>query len=1102
MMDKNACSSLFLILLLFEFSSCSSKKKTVLFDSISSKVSGLDFTNELKFDNKFNIYTYRNFYNGGGVAIGDINNDGLVDLYFTANQLPNRLYLNLGNFTFKDITEQSGVAGTRAWSTGVSMADVNGDGWLDIYVCNSGDVKGDNKENELFINNGNLTFTERAKEFGIADPGFSTHAAFFDYDKDNDLDLYILNNSYQAIGSFNLRKNIRGVRDSLGGDKLMRNDNGQFTDVSEQAGIYGSVIGFGLGVTVGDVNKDGWPDIYVSNDFFERDYLYVNQTNGKFKEVLTEQMKSVSGASMGADMADINNDTWPDLFVTEMLPKDNARLKTVTTFEDWNRYQYNIQNGYYHQFTRNMLQINNGNNTFSEVSRLAGVEATDWSWGALIFDMDNDGLKDLFVSNGIFQDLTNQDFLQYASSEEFVKSVIKTNAVDYKKLTEIIPSNPVSNFAFQNKNGLKFEDKAAQWGLATPGFSNGSAYGDLDNDGDLDLVVNNVNAAASLYRNNTTQLLGNSFLKFQLLKQDSLNYAYGAAITIYNGDSTFYNEVMPIRGFQSSVDPRVNIGLGLAPSVDSIVINWPNQSITKLRSVKTNQSLILRQPVEIKQKSSERFSTASLSIKFQSDTLPFRHIENEFVDFDRDRFIYHKLSTEGPRLAIADLNQDGLIDFYMGGAKDQAGTLAFQTKTGWRIDKNDFLADRKAEDMGSLFFDADKDGDLDLYVCSGGTEFSSSSSALLDRLYLNTDSRFIKSSASLPFSKYESSSSVVTADVDLDGDLDLFVGTRSEPFAYGKACSSYILRNTGQGRFEDATDVIAPTLKNIGMVTDALWVDFDNDNDQDLILVGEYLAVNVFENKQGRLTLITDQIGLSKSQGWWNRIKASDFDNDGDLDFIVGNHGLNSRFKASIDKPISMFISDFDGNGTTEQIISGFVGEKNYPFLLRHDLISQIPSMKKKYVKYEDFKNETVTDIFGKSLETAKQLQVFELRTSVLINNGSKAWQLKPLPWEAQVAPVFGIVTTDFNDDGNSDILLGGNLYGVKPEMGRYDASYGTLLLGDGRGDFKVSPNKSTSLLLDGEVRDMAVVGSAKNYITIVVTRNNASPLILKVVRE
>ena len=867
-----------------------------LFTSIPSSQSGIKFTNNLLFDKDFNIYTYRNYYNGGGVAVGDINNDGLVDVYLTGNLSPNRLFLNRGDFRFEEITEKAGVAGKGAWSTGVSMADVNGDGFIDIYVCNSGDIKGDNKQNELFINNGDLTFTERGEEFGVADRGFTTHAAFFDYDKDGDLDLYILNNSYQAIGSFNLRKNERPKRDSLGGDKFMRNDGGKFVDISEKAGIYGSVIGFGLGVTVGDINKDGWLDIYVSNDFFERDYLYLNNGDGTFTESLTNEMRSISGASMGADLADINNDTYPDIFVTEMLPKENNRLKTVTTFENWDRYKYNLENDYFHQFTRNMLQLSNGDGTFSEIGRLSGVEATDWSWGALVFDMDNDGLKDIFVSNGIFQDLTNQDYLQYVSDPEIVKTVISGNSVDYKRLIESIPSNPVSNFAFQNQGGLNFKDKAREWGLGKPNFSNGAAYGDFDNDGDLDLIINNVNEEASLYRNETNRLRPNHhFLKFDLKGSDQNSFAFGTKITIADKGKLFYAEQMPIRGFESSMDPRPNIGLGSIDTVDQILLQWPDGKVNLLTDIPTNQTLNLSQQdgVPAESVNMEQFLPAESKPIFSrtADMVDFKHKENDYVDFDTNHLIYHMISTEGPRMSQGDVNGDGLEDFFVGGAKDQPGALFIQTEAAGfrRTSEKIFEADKASEDMGSTLFDADNDGDLDLYVCSGGSEFANTSTALIDRIYFNDGKgNFTKSAQTLPTPRFESTSTVQAADYDGDGDQDLFVGVRLAPMLYGVPVNGYILNNDGKGNFKESTKKVAPGLLDIGMITDAVWADVDGDKDPDLIVVGEYLAIRIFMNEQGKLVDRSAETALDKTNGWWNRIKAADLDNDGDIDFVRG----------------------------------------------------------------------------------------------------------------------------------------------------------------------------------------------------------------------
>jgi len=1057
---------------------------------------GVNFVNQLTFDQEFNIYTYRNFYNGGGVGLGDINNDGLIDIYLTGNQSPNKLYLNKGNFKFEDITDKAGVAGVKAWSTGVALADVNGDGWLDIYVCNSGDIKGDDKENELFINNGDQTFTERAGEYGIADKGFTTHAVFFDFDRDNDLDLYILNNSYQAIGSFNLMKNERPKRDALGGDKLMRNDGDHFTDVSEQAGIYGSVIGFGLGITVGDIDKDGWPDIYVSNDFFERDYLYLNNHDGTFRERLTDQMKSISGASMGADLADINNDGWPDIFVTEMLPRDNERLKTVTTFENWDRYRYNVKNDYYHQFTRNMLQLNNGNNSFSEIGRLTGMEATDWSWAALMFDMNNDGLKDVFVANGIYQDLTNQDYLQYVSNEEVVRSIVSGNQVNYKKLVELIPSSPVPDYAFQNMGNFIFVDKAAEWGIGEPNFSNGSAYGDLDNDGDLDLVINSINAPASIIRNQTELLLPeNRYLKFNLTGLGKNTQAIGAKIEVIKAGQKFYVEQMPNRGFESSIDPRPNIGLGKIDTVDQVKVQWPDGKETVLHNLATNQTIKLRQDEAAPALASKSDFVLSPFVK-EDMSIDFMHHENDFVDFDRDKLIYHMLSTEGPRVTKGDVNGDGLDDFFIGGAKDFAGALFIQTAEGTfkRTNKNVFELDKISEDLGSVFFDADNDNDLDLYVCSGGSEFSSISNAYIDRLYINDgNGNFVKSNQPLPTTDMESTSVVKAADFDNDGDIDLFVGVRTQSFSYGLPMNGYILSNDGRGKFSNVTSSIAPSLTNVGMITDATWTDIDKDGDFDLLVVGEYMPIKVFVNERGKLIDKTDESILQLTNGWWNRIKAADLDNDGDVDFVVANHGLNSRFKASEQKPLCMYINDFDKNGTIEQIICTFNGDISYPMVLRHDLTAQIPSLKKKYLKYEEYKNQTVQNIFTESeLKEAVKLDVFELGTGILLNDGKGKFTFSRLPVEAQISPMYAIEIDDFDLDGNQDILLGGNLYNVKPEAGRYDASYGIFLKGDGHGKFIAVPSLNSGLKIDGEVRDFVMLKS-KGRNLLLVARNNDS---------
>ena len=1066
--------ALYLISILILYS-CSEEDAVVqskLFELKDNASIGMTFSNTLSSTKAFNVYKYRNFYNGGGVAVGDINNDGLADVYLVANQDSNRLYLNRGDFKFEEVTHMAGVSGEKAWSTGVSMVDINNDGLLDIYVCNSGDIKGDNKANELFINQGDATFIEEAKKYGLADQGYSTHAAFFDFDRDGDLDVYILNNSYTAIGSFNLRKNQRTVRDELGGDKLMRNDNGQFVDVSEAAGIYGSEIGFGLGVTVSDFNNDGWLDLFISNDFFERDYLYRNDHDGTFSEVLTEKIHSLSGASMGADAADINNDGYTDIFVTDMLPYDYSRLKSVATFEDWNKYSYNVKNQYHHQFTRNVLQLNQGGNRFDEVSRLAEVEATDWSWGALFFDMDNDGYKDLFVANGIYKDLTDQDYLQYIANESVIEQIVSDDGVDYKELIDIIPSNKVANMAFRNQGGLDF-DLDTLLGLSQKSFSNGSAYADLDNDGDLDLIVNNINMPCFVYENKTTGL-GNNYIQLSFVGSDSNRFGVGARVHVYTKTDTLVYENITCKGFQSSVEPQLTIGLGSATFCDIAVV-WPSGKVYKKGNISANTSFEVfeSEATEVQEVVKENSNSLFTSVQ----VIAYRKDEKKYSDFNQQRLSYLMRNNEGAEMAFGDLNGDQIADLVLPGAKGFETELWLGSASGeFRKTQQPILSKvLEPEHMSAALLDIDSDGDLDLYLAAGGVEHSSYSPHLKDQLYLNNGSGiFSKDILNYDFPK---SSHCVVRTADFNGDkiLDILTCERIVPGKYGSRCSCRLYFSDGNGKLEDVTEQRAPNLIDIGMVTCAEVKDMDADGDVDLVIAGEFMPIYIFDNSgDGSLNKSEFTTG-TPSNGWWSSLEIADLNGDGRLDILAGNHGLNSRFRASADRPLRLYYGDFDNNSHEEGILCFKRDDgKFYPYALRHDLIDQMKSMKKIFPSYQDYKEASIRDIISPDADPMI-LECHTLSTQLLLNKGNMSFAAQALPVEAQFTNITAIKAHDFDRDGDVDILMGGNQYLASPEMGIYDASRGIFLENYGDTTFVNVPGL---LDVNGQIRDIEVNGN------------------------
>ncbi|QYA26837.1 VCBS repeat-containing protein [Gramella sp. MT6] len=1067
-----------------------------LFTEMPSDSTGIDFINKVENEKDFNIFNYRNFYNGGGVGIGDLNNDGLPDVYLTANRKKNKLYLNKGNFKFEDITESSGAEGSKSWSTGVTMVDINADGFLDIYVCNAGNLEGDDKKNELFINNGDLTFTEKAAEYNLDDSGFGTHAAFFDYDLDGDLDVYILNNSFipvSSLGYVNKRETRSEDWDipevlKGGGDKLLRNDIGKFTDVSEEAGIYGSLIGFGLGVTIGDINGDILPDIYVSNDFYERDYLYVNQGDGTFKEQIKDYMQHLSLSSMGADMADLNNDGLPEIFVTDMLPEDDARLKETGDYERYDLFQLKKSRDFYNQYMQNTLQLNNGDGTFSEIAHYSGVAKTDWSWGALLFDMDNDGYRDIFVSNGIYHDLTNNDFMDFFANDIIQKMSITGKKEDIDKVINKMPSTPIPNYALKNGKELVFENKAEDWGLDNPGFSNGAAYADLDNDGDLDLIVNNFNMPAFVYRNNSEKEQQN-FIKVKVKGEDQNTMAVGSIIDLFADGEIIRQELIPTRGFQSSVDYVQTIGLGDKKKIDSVQIIFPDKKRMVVKDPELNSTLVLDQS-KANQKWSKSFEDKKTWFE-EIDTNFEPQIEDRHVDFDYEGLIPKMQSREGPAMAVADLDNDGNDDVYIGGAFGTSGRIYLQDKAG-QLKQIAFDAGENFEDTDAEFVDIDGDKDLDLLVSSGGN-FKNARTGL--RVYINN--------GNLQFSDYKivayspnNTSSVETADIDNDGDMDIFLGVYTVPGIYGLKVSSVLLENDGKGEFKDITESAAPELKNVGMVKAAVFEDLNGDGQKDLTVVGEWMSPKVFMNQEGRFKLKENE--LSDYAGLYNSVLVKDLNNDGFPDLVLGNRGSNASYQASQTEPAKMFVTDFDLNGTTEQVFTKTIEGRDIPLHTKRELAGQIVSIKKKNMKFSEYSNKSVQELFGSEiLENAEVSVINNFKSIIAYNDGKANFRIEALPPQAQYSCICSISSGDFNNDGNRDLILAGNNYSLKPQFGRLDASFGTILLNDKEG-FKVADSEDSGLLLKGEVKSMKWLKDKNGNEYLLAGITNAKPKLFK----
>lgn len=1085
-----------------------------LFEARSPEETGVTFANRLAESAPLNMVNYLYYYNGGGVAVGDVNGDGLADLYFTANEGPNALYLNRGDFTFEEVTEAAGVAGTADWASGVTMADVNGDGRLDIYVLAVSGYLGLEGRNELFMNQGVDAegvpqFDEQAAAYNLDDAGYGTHAAFFDYDGDGDLDVYLVNHSTHDERTYE-RADVRAQRHPKAGDKLYRNESNRFVDVSAEAGIYGSRVGYGLGVAVSDFDRDGHPDLYVANDFHENDYLYFNNGDGTFTETIASSTRHNSLSSMGVDAADVNNDGRSDVVVLDMMPSDEATRKTTAGNDTEDVYRLKRQYGYHHQLARNTLQLNQGQRRLSEVGLMAGIHATDWSWAPLLADLNNDGQKDLFVSNGIYRRPNDLDYIDYVSNE-FMPSMGRDVMGRDTMLLERMPRAEVPNVAFRNDGNLQFSDRSAAWGIDRPGTTNGAAYADLDNDGDLDLVTNNINAPASILENRADSLTSRHALTIRLDGDAPNTYGIGATLEVVQGGRRQWLEQQPSRGYQSSVDPRLHVGLDTLAIIDTLRVTWRDGRQQVLTNVEADQAITLRQaeasaqrPEPTELPPAPRFTDVT-----EEMAIDYRHEENRFNDFVREPLMPHKVSTEGPALAVGDVNGDGLDDLFAGGARGQPAQLLIQQSDGGFQPTSEALwaEDQRHEDVDAVFFDADGNGALDLYVVSGGNEFWGTAEPLRDRLYLNDTGseagtggvRFRRAEDALPDSMLANGGTVAPADFDADGDVDLFVGSRVVARQYGAIPTSYLLENDGAGRFRDVTAEQAPALAEAGMVADATWLDATGDGALDLVVVGTWMPIRVFERQDGRFEEQTVAAGFGATNGWWNAVHATDLDGDGDTDLVAGNLGLNSLLKATAEQPIRLYRVDVDGNGRRESILTYVNDGVSYPFYNLDLLAQQIDGLRTRFPTYESFGDSRIDDLVpADRLEEATVRMAHTFAHVWAENQGDGTFALHDLPARAQIAPLYALLADDIDGDGQQDLVAGGNFHGVRAEQGRYDASYGHWLRGTEDGLTAVPPIES-NLYLEGEVRALHLLRGAEGARFLVAARNDDRLQVIRV---